>query len=86
MVPDRDQLMGCITWMTGSAPTHRDDGHILEGFRSSGTVVTYLGEFELVDHYFTDAHETGDSSVLRQVVVSGCVRRVRSPLICPTCR
>lgn len=48
---------------------HRDDGRTLEGFRASGTIVTYLGEFELVDHYFTDAHETGDSSVLRQVVV-----------------
>ena len=47
---------------------HASDGRSLEGFLSSGTQVTYLGEFELVDHYFTDAHETA-SHVLRQVVV-----------------
>lgn len=48
---------------------HRKDGRTLEGFRASGSSVTYLGEFELVDHYFTDAHETDDPSALRQVVV-----------------
>ncbi len=48
---------------------HREQGRTLEGFRASGTTVTYLGEFELVDHYFTDAHETGNVDVLRQVVV-----------------
>jgi hypothetical protein len=40
----------------------------LEGFLATGPIVTYLGEFRLVDHYFTDAHETG-SDVMRQVVV-----------------
>jgi hypothetical protein len=48
---------------------HRADGRTLEGFSASGTQVTYLGEFELVDHYFTDAHETGDPTTIRQVVV-----------------
>lgn len=48
---------------------HREDGRTLEGFRASGAIVTYLGEFELVDYYFTDAHETADSSVSRQVIV-----------------
>lgn len=48
---------------------HVEDGRTLEGFRAEGTSVTYLGEFSLVDHYFTDAHETGDLTVMRQVVV-----------------
>src|SRR2546423_1643616 len=48
---------------------HRQDGRGLEGFRATGSTVTYLGEFELVDHYFTDAHESGDPDVQRQVVV-----------------
>lgn len=48
---------------------HRADGRTLEGFRADGTSVTYLGEFELVGHYFTDAHETGEPDTLRQVVV-----------------
>ncbi|PRX97915.1 restriction endonuclease [Allonocardiopsis opalescens] len=48
---------------------HRADGRTLEGFRAQGSTVTYLGEFELVDYYFTDAHETGDPDTLRQVVV-----------------
>ena len=47
---------------------HAADGRTLEGFFASGTTVTYLGEFHLVDHYFTDAHETG-STEPRQVVV-----------------
>jgi len=47
---------------------HVADGRSLEGFLASGPTVTYLGEFRLVDHYFTDAHETG-SDVMRQVVV-----------------
>jgi len=47
---------------------HVADGRTLEGFLASGTTVTYLGEFRLVDYYFTDAHETG-SDVMRQVVV-----------------
>lgn len=51
-----------------SIVNHRADGRTLEGFLATGPVVTYLGEFVLVDHYFTDAHETG-SDVLRQVVV-----------------
>jgi hypothetical protein len=48
---------------------HREDGRTLEGFRATGVTVTYLGEFELVDYYFTDAHETGNTDVLRQVIV-----------------
>ena len=47
---------------------HAADGRTLEGFLATGPTVTYLGEFSLVDHYFTDAHETG-SDVRRQVVV-----------------
>jgi hypothetical protein len=47
---------------------HVEDGRSLEGFLAKGSTVTYLGEFHLVDHYFTDAHETG-SDVIRQVVV-----------------
>jgi hypothetical protein len=47
---------------------HAADGRTLEGFLATGTTVTYLGEFRLIDHYFTDAHETG-SDVMRQVVV-----------------
>lgn len=47
---------------------HKADGRTLEGFRASSGLVTYLGEFELVDYYFTDVHET-DSTVLRQAVV-----------------
>jgi len=48
---------------------HRRESRSLEGFRAAGTTVTYLGEFELVDHYFTDARETGDPTAIRQVVV-----------------
>ena len=51
-----------------SDPQHAADGRTLEGFQASGTSVTYVGEFDLVDYYFTEAHETG-SDVLRQVVV-----------------
>ncbi|MFC7527598.1 hypothetical protein [Actinoplanes sp. GCM10030250] len=47
---------------------HQADGRSLEGFLASGSTVTYLGEFTLVDHYFTDAHESG-SDDRRQVVV-----------------
>src|SRR6266511_354747 len=47
---------------------HAQDGRTLEGFQASGTSATYLGEFDLVDHYFTEAHETG-TDILRQVVV-----------------
>lgn len=48
---------------------HVVEGRTLEGFLADGTMVTYLGEFELVDQYFTEAHESGDPSTLRQVVV-----------------
>jgi hypothetical protein len=47
---------------------HASDERSLEGFLSSGTQVTYLGEFELVDHYFTEAQQAG-SDDNRQVVV-----------------
>jgi hypothetical protein len=30
---------------------HKPDGRTLEGFLARGTTVTYLGTFELVDHY-----------------------------------
>lgn len=48
---------------------HREEDRTLEGFLARGPQVTYLGEFELVDSYFRDAHETGDSATLRQVIV-----------------
>lgn len=48
---------------------HAEEGRSLEGFLANGTDVTYLGEFELVDHHFTEAHESGDPDTLRQVVV-----------------
>jgi hypothetical protein len=48
---------------------HREEGRSLEGFFSSGTEVTYLGEFELVDTYLRDAHESGDTTKERQVIV-----------------
>jgi hypothetical protein len=48
---------------------HREDGRALEGFAASGRDVTYLGEFELVDTYERDAHETGDENRLRKVIV-----------------
>jgi hypothetical protein len=47
---------------------HVIEGRSLEGFLASGTKVTYLGTFDLVDFYWTDAHESG-STTLRQVVV-----------------
>lgn len=48
---------------------HSEDNRSLEGFAAAGPDVTYLGEFELVDTYLRDAHETGDESTLRQVIV-----------------
>jgi hypothetical protein len=48
---------------------HQVEGRSLEGFKADGTEVTYLGEFELVDTYTRDAHETGDTTKLRQVIV-----------------
>jgi hypothetical protein len=48
---------------------HRKDGRTLEGFLARGTEVTYLGEFELTDTYYRDAHETGDENTIRQVIV-----------------
>jgi hypothetical protein len=47
---------------------HKTDGRTLEGFLANGPMVTYLGTFELVDLYWTEAHETG-STTIRQVVV-----------------
>jgi hypothetical protein len=58
---------------------HVADGRTLEGFQASGTSVTYLGEFDLVDHYFTEAHETG-SDILRQVVVFRLRPRTKVPV------
>ena len=48
---------------------HRLEGRSLEGFEAHGSQVTYLGEFELVDTFTRDAHESGDQTVLRQVIV-----------------
>jgi len=48
---------------------HRANVKTLEGFLTKGTSATYLGEFELEGHHFTDAHETDDRNTLRQVVV-----------------
>lgn len=48
---------------------HREDGRSIEGFLANGVNVTYLGEFELVDWFLRDAHETGDETTLRQVIV-----------------
>jgi hypothetical protein len=48
---------------------HREEGRTLEGFLARGTEVTYLGEFELVDYFFRDAHESGNRDIIRQVVV-----------------
>src|ERR1019366_6672276 len=48
---------------------HREDGRSVEGFLARGSMVTYLGEFELVDSYRRDAHASGDPTTLRQVIV-----------------
>lgn len=66
----------------GAMMNHASEGRSLEGFLSSGTQVTYLGEFELVDHYFTDAQETG-SPLLRQVVVFRLRPRAPVPVDLP---
>jgi hypothetical protein len=48
---------------------HDQEGRSLEGFAAHGTEATYLGEFELVDDYETEAHETGDPHTMRKVIV-----------------
>jgi hypothetical protein len=48
---------------------HRDEGRTLEGFLASGSMATYLGEWELVDTFPRDAHETGNPDSHRQVIV-----------------
>jgi hypothetical protein len=49
---------------------HAAEGRTLEGFKAAGSTVTYLGTFELVDYYWSEAHESGDpTSAPRQVVV-----------------
>jgi hypothetical protein len=48
---------------------HREDGRSLEGFAATGRDVTYLGQFELVDTYERDAHDTDDKNTLRTVIV-----------------
>jgi hypothetical protein len=53
----------------GAILNHVAEGRTLEGFLAKGSTVTYLGEFELVDYHFTEAHESGNPDVLRQVVV-----------------
>ena len=61
---------------------HAPDGRTLEGFQASRSTVTYLGQFDLVDHYFTEAHETG-SDILRQVVVFRLRPRAPVPVELP---
>ena len=61
---------------------HRQDGRSLEGFQATGTTVTYLGPFDLVDYYFTEAHETG-SDLLRQVVVFRLRPQAQVPVALP---
>jgi hypothetical protein len=46
---------------------HRQDGRTLEGFRQADREFEYLGEFDLVRYYFTDALDVDAAS--RQVVV-----------------
>ena len=48
---------------------HEAEGRTLEGFLANGRDVTYLGEFSLVDYHYTEAHESGNPDVLRQVIV-----------------
>jgi hypothetical protein len=58
-----------ITQGNAAIAHHHEDGRSLEGLAASGSTVTYLGEFELVDFYYSDAHETGDRDTVRQVIV-----------------
>ena len=58
-----------LAGMNSAIVTHHDKGRTLECFRGSRGLVTYVGEFELVDFYFTEAHETNNPHVIRQVVV-----------------
>lgn len=46
---------------------HKEDGRALLGFAANGSDVTFMGEFELVDHHWTDAPDTNGH--LRPVVV-----------------
>ncbi|EHR63194.1 hypothetical protein [Saccharomonospora cyanea] len=66
-----------------SIAEHHRTGRTLEGFRADGKLVQYLGEFKLIDHYFTDAHETNDPSVLRQVIVFRLQPRNEVPVELP---
>jgi hypothetical protein len=60
---------------------HHGDGRTLEGFKVTNSLATYLGEFEYVDHYFTDAPDVDD--VLRQVVVFKLRPMTRVPVDLP---
>lgn len=46
---------------------HRADGRTLKGFQASGPQVTFIGDFDYVDHHFTDAPDT--DGIIREVVV-----------------
>lgn len=63
---------------------HKEEGRTLEGFLANGPVVTYLGEFELVDTYLRDAHETGNEDALRQVIVFRLRPRNEVPVELPS--
>jgi hypothetical protein len=62
---------------------HVKDKRTLEGFLAKSPFVTYLGEFELVDYHFTEAHESGDPNTLRQVVVFRLRPRGKLPVELP---
>ncbi|MDG4832978.1 hypothetical protein O7627_27270 [Solwaraspora sp. WMMD1047] len=62
---------------------HREEGRTLEGFKAHGSEVRYLGEFELVDTYWRDAHETGDENTIRQVIVFRLRPRAGVPVDLP---
>lgn len=47
---------------------HRDEDRELHLFNASSGTVTYMGQFEYVDHYTADAPETGDGAI-RSVIV-----------------
>lgn len=47
---------------------HREEGRELQLFTAQGTELTYVGEFEYVDHYLADAPETNEGPP-RSVIV-----------------
>jgi hypothetical protein len=62
---------------------HAKDGRSLEGFVAESPFATYLGEFDLVDYHFAEAHESGDTATLRQVVVFRLRPKSETPIELP---